>query len=392
MNAQAHPCPDADLWILAGQSNMQGCGPFDQPFPEHPRIWAFGSDYRWAPGVPPLHHLHCAHDPVHDLIMLDRGHDPAELKRLRALGREGAARAVGPGYFFARELLSLIDDARTIALLPVAHGGSSLDEWAPDRPEPAEQTLYGAMLKRLAASGLKPRGVLWYQGESDAQPGLAETYGERFKRWVTRLREDVADADLPILTVQLARVTSWGDEPRHWDRLRREQLQVAREIPGVELTTALDGDLADQIHIDQYAQARLGRRLARQAATLVYGAGEYGRTILPESVTVDLSPLRTRAVVRFAGLTGALRSADRPGGFQLTMDALRPEGPALAYRVDLNAEGPGTVAVTGMPEETGIGVGVAYGKGFDPYCNITDEADMALPAFELWPNGERADR
>jgi len=382
-----HPCPDADLWILAGQSNMQGCGQFTperaaQPdMAEHPRIFAFDSLYEWVVAREPLHHLYAAVDPVHVNLMRQSPYtDLTTLDDLVAGGRASTARAAGPGMFFARHLLAHLPGDRKIALLPVAHGGTTLAQWSPDLPGAPGTTLYSAMLKRLEASGLRPRGVLWYQGESDAaEDSSASTYAARFKAFVKRLRRDTGVPDLPILTVQIGRVAAW-ERADCWERVREEQRLAAREIPHCYLTHAIEGELCDPIHLSVEAQSVLGRRLANIALTEVYRVGDFGRGIELDSVQVERDPLGGRFLIRYQGVTGALRAVGRPSGFfvRSTQAGLTSIAP---WRVELNAAGPGTVLVhapIGSPEEQAA---IGYGEGLDPLCNIFDEADMPLPCF-----------
>src|SRR5262245_30045366 len=46
---------DADLWVLAGQSNMLGCALLKGPTEPDPRIMEFGRDKRWVVAEEPLH-------------------------------------------------------------------------------------------------------------------------------------------------------------------------------------------------------------------------------------------------------------------------------------------------------------------------------------------------
>jgi hypothetical protein len=373
-----HPCPGADLWILAGQSNMQGWGFFTETFTPHPRIWSFGMDYEWAPALPPLHHFFAALDPVHRLRN-EQKHPIDLLDQLAAMGRAGTATAAGPGFFFAQSLIKRLPEDKQIALLPVAHGGTALDEWAPDPKVEPGASLYGAMMKRIAASGLTPKGMLWYQGESDTPAELAPSYLERFTGWVERLRSDLGAPDLPILTVQIARVSQWPDV-EGWNRVQEAQRLAAERIEGVEMASILDGPLDDHIHISVEAHKMLGERLARLALTKVYEAGEYGRTIRLGGVEAAVNNEIPGVVARFDGVHGRLIAPGLPAGFSILSDPpLSP--PIEIHRTDLNVGGPGRIFL-GLHDLNGIErLGVGYGQGANPTCNITDEAGMALPGF-----------
>ena len=134
------------------------------------------------------------------------------------------------------------------------------------------------MIRRVKATGLRPKGMLWYQGESDANEKDSKTYLDRFLAFAARLRADLGEPGLPILTVQIGRVTQWGDAAG-WDAMRETQRLVPTQCENVFVTTGVDGALADQIHLDLPAQRQLGERLARLALTRVYKKGPFGDDI-----------------------------------------------------------------------------------------------------------------
>ena len=101
----------------------------------------------------------------------------------------------------------------------------------------------------------------------------ATSYAERFQQAVAAWREALADAELPVLTVQLNRVYQPADPDadRRWSQVREAQRQVARQTPGIGVVPALDLPLSDQIHISPAGNMLLGERLAQAALGLVYG-------------------------------------------------------------------------------------------------------------------------
>ena len=54
-----------DVWLLGGQSNMEGCGRMDVPDPADLRVRAFSMDREWRVAQEPLHVLASSPDPVH---------------------------------------------------------------------------------------------------------------------------------------------------------------------------------------------------------------------------------------------------------------------------------------------------------------------------------------
>src|SRR6202023_1447306 len=84
----------------------------------------------------------------------------------------------GLGLPFAVEMV-----ARTgipVGLVPCAHGGTSMDQWSPALKDREGDSLYGSMYRRFVAVGGRVRGVLWYQGESDASAKAAPEFEQKF--------------------------------------------------------------------------------------------------------------------------------------------------------------------------------------------------------------------
>jgi hypothetical protein len=118
---------------------------------------------------------------------------------------------VGPGLAFARRLLERQPTvADQILLVPTAVGGSRLDQWAADgelfkaatsklaraielaeKAQWSEEPQPGLEATPAAAngSGVFVAGILWHQGESDADDeALARTYEQRLAETIGCLR------------------------------------------------------------------------------------------------------------------------------------------------------------------------------------------------------------
>ena len=65
MTASVGPVFVGDLWVLAGQSNMQGVGDLIDVTPPNPRVMLLGMDDKWQQAEEPLHWLVDSPDPVH---------------------------------------------------------------------------------------------------------------------------------------------------------------------------------------------------------------------------------------------------------------------------------------------------------------------------------------
>jgi sialate O-acetylesterase len=124
----------------------------------------------------------------------------------------------------------------------------------------APGALFNGMLAPLFPYGL--RGVIWYQGESDADHYA--TYGARFLAFIRDLRRRFGDPSLWFLFVELAGFRASGS----WPFLREAQASVLGE-PNMARATAIDIGDAEDIHPRN--KQEVGRRLALLARSRAYG-------------------------------------------------------------------------------------------------------------------------
>ena len=126
--------------------------------------------------------------------------------------------------------------------------------------------LYATMLERIIPYAAK--GVLWYQGESNAADnGAMGHYKDIFEAMVRVWREKWQDDTLPFLTVQLAPFDI--GIPDIWMPLIEKQIIASREIPGVAMITSSDLGETDNIH--PVRKKEFADRLFLAAKNTVYG-------------------------------------------------------------------------------------------------------------------------
>ncbi|MCY2931306.1 MAG: hypothetical protein NTV86_17825 [Planctomycetota bacterium] len=357
-----------DVWLLGGQSNMQGCGLLGDLPRARRDVRAFYMDDRWAPAQDPIHNLWEAVDQVH--ADLNGGVRPGM--------PEG--RGAGPGAAFAGRMRDLSGVPQ--GLLACAHGGSSMTQWDPALRKLGDRSLYGAMLRRFRKNGSRVAGLLWYQGCSDASPEASGLYTKRMKAFIAAVRRDFGDPNLPVVVVQISRVTAWGgDGARHWNSVQDQQRRLSEVVRNCAVVPAIDLALDDGIHIEGRDQNRLGRRLA------------YAMNVLRTGRRAGLPPIRLKkvSVVQYHGagsvvaefdrVAGALRSLSRPYGFAIVDRTGTP------YVFDTKVEGRKVIVRSSLGVQDLRGMSLHYGFGIDPYCNITDEADRSLPVFGPIPIG-----
>ncbi|MBA3698306.1 MAG: hypothetical protein H0W78_05595 [Planctomycetes bacterium] len=238
-----------DVYLLAGQSNMDGRGKtaeldaaLKEPLAEVP-IWyrqPLGDSGGWkplAPGfsIPPGY----------------KGELPGP--------------TFGIELSFARALLAKQPKQR-IALIKGSRGGTTIEQWGPGQPGKSDTQgecyrLYvdtiTKSLAALKADGHTPtiRALLWHQGESNAKD-TAEAYQAKLEKFIARIREDVGNPDLPVLVGEVI------------DNGERNSIRTAQKaIPDVVKNTVfvtVDGLTSSDkgTHFDTKSVIELGQRFA----------------------------------------------------------------------------------------------------------------------------------
>jgi sialate O-acetylesterase len=239
-----------DLFVIAGQSNSAGYGKDTIYDPPELGVHVLRNSGRWDLATHPLNDSTNTIHPV-NMEIQNPGHSP---------------------YVHFGKLLKK-DLGYPIGFLQTALGGSHLALWNPDE----DGALYRNMIDIIGSQGAKVRGVLWYQGCSDAVEDRCETYLHRFQDMVNFIRRDLSLPDLPVLTVQINRhlADAEGESDHTWGTVREAQRQAARIMPHVYVVPALDCGVSDFIHNRSSANLMLGERLARMALAVIYGRKAY---------------------------------------------------------------------------------------------------------------------
>ncbi len=358
-----------DLWVLAGQSNMQGVGNMIDVEPPNPQIHMLAMNGTWRAAQEPLHILAESPDAVHATFNTE------EERQTAIEGAKNGPKGAGLGMAFAAEMVRRT--GRPVGLICTAHGGTSMEQWNPAKREEGGNSLYGSMYAQVQRAGGMVRGALWYQGESDANPEALAVFREKFEGLVAAMRKDFETPEMPFYYVQIGRFVNPGADPASWNQIQALQLACEASIPRTGAVSAIDLELDDAIHVGTPSLKRLGKRLANLAERDLYdGTVQSGPR--PGEITLQDTPYGKQAHVTFTGVNGRLTAAGRPVGFTLSSG---PEGPAVpcVYKVELPADAPDTAVLwlQSVPENPHLW----YGRGFDPCANITDEADMAMPVF-----------
>ncbi len=371
-----------DLWVLAGQSNMAGSAPIKERLTPDPLVNMLGMDGVWGPGIPPTHRLVESDARAIKDLLLGRGGMKSEEQITEAAKQshngEYASGGASCDTFFASWLAK--ETSIPQGLIPTAFGGTSLEEWSPDLLSKGDASLYGNMIRSVVRAGGHVRGMLWYQGESDAcngDPKIYDTYFDRFKRFVECTRRDSGNPDMIFVTAQLGRtvILPWEIEA-HWDGLREQQRRLAAEVPGVHMVPAADLALSDGIHVGWDGHKILGVRMARVALPHVIHDGD--RPGIDLASVRFANAERTVINVDFNYVAGKLQSGGLPRGFMLAL----PDQPVrdLFFNVEFDANRPNRVVLY-RGAAIDPAAKLSYGQGLNPILNITDNDDMAPCSF-----------
>ncbi len=142
------------------------------------------------------------------------------------------------------------------------------DEYAPGNPQ-VPAILFDAMVRPLIPYAV--RGVIWYQGESNAYtPADAEQYCTTLRTLIEDWRYRWGQGDFPFVQVELAswRTPKSFEPASNWAHLRESQNRVCGLLPETGIVSAID--LGDEINIHPVNKKDVGLRLARYVLSEYY--------------------------------------------------------------------------------------------------------------------------
>lgn len=406
-----------EVWVCSGQSNM-----------EWPVAASFNARLDIASGDQPDIRLIT----VRNVGTQTRDADfPGAWERATP---EAVAQFSAVGYLFGRRLQQVLDVP--VGLIDNAWGGSAAEAWVPRERLEGEE-LYAPLLQRWAAqeeeldedqaraefdenlerwrrqanrakaAGQRPperpvsghpllgnhrpgnlfnarnaplipyaiRGVIWYQGESNA--GRAAQYGELFPLMIQSWRDEWDQGPFSFYWVQLADFMreATGPEESEWAELREAQTQTLDRLENTGQAVIIDiGDAAD---IHPRNKQEVANRLARLALAKDYGVDLPSESPRCESIAVADG----KVTVEFNAVGGGLKTWDGPDvqGFTIAGQD-RQWRPAQAKIVDRD-----TVEV--WSDEVAEPVAVRYAWANNPVCNLYTVEGLPVTPFrtDTWP-------
>lgn len=234
--------------------------------------------------------------------------------------------------------------------------------------------IYNGVLKPTIGYGI--RGVIWYQGESNA--GRAYQYRHLFPLMITNWREEWGQGDFPFYWVQLADFLAEKSEPGEsaWAELREAQTMTEKKLPNTGQAVIIDLGEAKDIHPRN--KQGVATRLARLALSDVYGVKNIAtRSPAFKAMKKD----GKKVVLTFDHVDGGFRPFD--------VNELKGFTIAGSDRKFVNANakvtGPNTIEV--WSDSVNDPQAVRYGWADNPIVNVYSNAGLPLTPFRTddWP-------
>jgi len=221
------------VFIMAGQSNMAGRGLIEpQDTIPSQRILSINKNRQIVIAKEPLHFY------------------------------EPSMAGLDCGLSFGKSLLKNIPDSITILMLPTAIGGSSISQWLGDSTCRNVRLLSNFIEKvNLGKKYGVIKGILWHQGESDANENNASLYKVRLQKLIEKFREVVGINNLPVLIGELG---SYSDNNNYWSLINKQiESYVSTDNNAYVIKTNDLKDKGDKVHFNSIGQRLLGQRFAK---------------------------------------------------------------------------------------------------------------------------------
>ena len=387
-----------EVWLCSGQSNMEfemfqaSTGERDIPQAENPNIRLFDMEARWRTDNANAWELSAL-----DSINVLQYYKPAQWevctpKTVRAFS--------AVAYYFGRTLQKDLD--MPIGLICNAVGGSPTESWVDRRTleyefprilnnwrendfimdwvrQRAGENIAKATdkLQRhpyepayLFEAGILPlakypiKGVIWYQGESNAHN--KDAHSKLFPLLVKSWRTEFNNSQLPFYYVQLSSINrpSWG-----W--FRESQRRLMKVVPHNGMAVSYDYGHSTDVHPKN--KQPIGERLAQWAL-----ADTYGRKVLPSGPLFRSATFNGKVATVVFDYARGMHPSDGKTlrGFELS------NGNGIFYPATAEVLGE-EVKVTS--EEVSTPKAVRY--GFSPVTdgNLVNEANLPASTFTSEP-------
>lgn len=308
------------------------------------------------------------------------------------------------GYYFARKLAAELDVP--VGLINGSVGGSRIEPWIPAAslkrnpelistaakiPSPAEKitfdtptSLYNGMIHPLKSFAI--RGVIWYQGESNA--GEGKTYLAKMQALINGWRKEFGQGNFPFYFVQLASYgksdyrNAAGDDPGGWVPTREAQLH-SLALPNTGMVVTID--IGESKNIHPVNKEDVGTRLALWPLAKVYGktkliySGPLYRSHTIEGSKICLSFDHAESGLMVGKKIGTKPTSEFAGGKLKWFSIAGKDG--VWHRADAKIEGK-NVVVSSPHVLQPVAVSYAYAM-FPIDANLYNKAGLPASPFRI---------
>ena len=330
-------------------------------------------------------------------------------------------------YFFGRDLFKAL--AAPVGLIHTGKGGTPIDGWisragyeaepkikpildrwdaslkaARDKAAPILATRPDAKVSLPVATNLPTclfnakiaplipltiKGVIWYQGESNANN--AALYRVQMPALIADWRK-LWGRDFPFFQVQLANFQATSAQPvdAPWARLREAQLKTWQSVKNTGMVVLIDVGDAHDIHPKD--KQTVGARLVLQVRAIAYGekglvySGPVYKTMKVEGNTVRLTFDHVGSGLAARYRPGQTAALDGPAVPPLSGFAVAGEDRTFIWaeaRID------GNVVIVSS-DKVQKPLAVRYGWDGSPNCNLYNQEGLPATPFRTddWPVGK----
>lgn len=238
--------------------------------------------------------------------------------------------------------------------------------------------IYNGVLHPTIGYGM--RGVIWYQGESNAS--RAFQYRHLFPLMIQNWRDEWKQGDFPFYYVQLADFRQEKSAPTDsdWAELREAQTMTMRRLPNTGEAVIINLGEAADIHPKN--KQDVAKRLARWALAKDYG---YGDLVYRSPIYQSMEVQDNHIVVKF----------DHTGGGLDTFDVREPIGFTIAgedqvfhhAKAQIIGQGKDATQIKVWSDAVTEPVAVRYAWADNPVCNVQNAEGLPLTPFRTddWP-------
>ena len=220
------------VFIMAGQSNMAGRGIVEpEDTVSDKRIFSINKDEQIITAKEPLHFY------------------------------EPERTGLDCGFSFAKTLITKIPDSISVLIIPTAVGGSSIRQWLGDSVFRNVKLFSNFLAKvEIAKQNGIIKGILWHQGESDANEKNIPLHKERLHLLFSKFRSAIGNNELPVLIGELG---SFSNNPSDFNLINKAIHDYAAEDKNSRVISTKDlNDKGDHLHFDSEGQRTMGKRFA----------------------------------------------------------------------------------------------------------------------------------